>query len=185
MADFYGTAVNFTSYVTARGYAAVVGNQAAIEAALLVASEWIDGKYRASFMAPPGYSNIRSYRIYSDIGTFKTGGRFQVREWPRTGFVDIYGYAIDAYEIPREVENATYEVAYRQMTTPGSLYTDNAQSKYRRVSIDGAIAVEYAGASTMALQLDIPIVDEILSGLIGGGTGANLSGLSGRSQRAQ
>lgn len=62
------------------------------EELLLRASEYID-RYRLRF---PGS---------------KTGGRSQVREWPRKGAVDLNGELIAEDEIPNEVVAATYEAA--------------------------------------------------------------------------
>ena len=51
MPDFYGTATAFTAYHAARDNTvpADVDTDAEIEVALLVASEWIDARYRPQF----------------------------------------------------------------------------------------------------------------------------------------
>jgi len=155
MEDRYGTVDGFTTYVTARGYDLPATDPDDVGAALVVASDWIDGKYGAEFRAS---------------GTLKTGGRAQVLEWPRTGFMDAYGYAIPSDSVPREIEKATYEAAYRQLIKPGTLFTDYVGSKaYKQVHIEGAISVTYAGgASAQNAQIVIPLIGHYLAALIGG-----------------
>lgn len=168
MSEFYGTSTGFTTYVTARGYAAAIDPDD-IEPALIVASEWIDGRYGAAFRAG---------------GTFRTAGRAQDREWPRAGFVDGSGYPIAADEIPREIEKATYEAAYRQLVAPGSLSTDYVAAKsIKSAAVDGAVSVTYAGASSASdAQLVVPWIDQLLAPLLSW-RGASTSALSGRVER--
>jgi hypothetical protein len=164
MADFYGTANGYTAYLTARGLT-VDGDltDADIETLLLVASEWLDGKYLTAF---PG---------------LKTGLRAQVREWPRNGVVDIYGYILASDVPPREIENATYEAAYREQQSFGSLTVDYTPGKYKAVSIDGALSVQYAERSAYDVQLQIPAVDGILAPILNGyGNSSSLSGCINR-----
>ena len=158
----YGSAVGFTAYHTARGRAAQIADydDDEITPALIVASEWLDARYRSSF---PGT---------------KVGMREQVREWPRVGGTDADGYAIASSVVPVEVENATYEAALRVLVKPGALSVDYTPPKYDSVSIDGAIAVKYARFNgAMDVQLNIPVVGQILSPLLtGSGVGSSLSG---------
>lgn len=170
MADFYGTEAAFTDYCEARQYDIPAGAVSEdILAALLVASEWLDARYVPVWLAS---------------GTFKTGGRAQVREWPREGYVDVYGYPIDPNSVPREIENATYEAALRQLVNPGSLMVDYTPGKYKQVSVDGAISVTYADFNgAYDVQLDVPIIDGIIAPLVNGFPGANLSGLTGHVYR--
>ena len=153
MADFYGTVDGYAAYAEARGMDAPAAvDPDDVQAALLVASVWLDGRYGSTFR----------------LRTQKTGGRAQAREWPRAGFVDGSGYPIGFAEVPREVEHATYEAAFRQLLKPGALHTDFSLAKsYKRVAIDGALSVEFAGASSATdAQMIIPIVDQILSPLL-------------------
>ena len=146
----YGTVAGFRAYHTARGRdLSAWDDDAEIEAAKLVASEWIDARYQGSF---PGT---------------KVGMRDQMREWPRVGGVDRDGYTISSSFVPTEIENATYEATYRQLGLPGSLSVDWTPPKYNRVSVDGAISVEYArfyGASDV--QTRFAIIDEILAPIL-------------------
>lgn len=169
MADFYGTAAGFTAYHDARGrseqLAALDLDDAQIEAALLVASEWIDGKYFVNFCG------------------VKVGMRDQIREWPRMGVTDVNGYPIDQNSIPREVENATYEAALRQLVTPGSLSVDYTPGKYESVSVDGAISVKFAKFnSAYETQTQFAVIDAILSPLLSARNG-NFSSFSGAAVR--
>ena len=167
MADFYGTASGFETYHTARGRSVAAWDDAdEVNAALLVASEWLDARYRSSF------------------GGLKVGQRAQLREWPRTGSFDTYGYSIPSDVVPTEIENATYEIAYRQLAAPGSLAVDWTPNKYKRASVDGAVSVEYASfASAWDAQTQFVIVDQILSPILTG-CGAGSSPLSGAVYRA-
>lgn len=154
MVDFYGTAAGFTAYHTARGRDVSDYDDSTIETKLLVGSEFLDGAFRAQF---PGY---------------KLGLAAQLREWPRTGVTDYYGYEVPSTVVPEAVENATYEIALRELASPGVTNTDSTPNKYRRVSIDGALSVEYANQDAMSLQLQMPILAQILDPLIGTRGGA-------------
>ena len=124
----YGSAVGFETYHTARGRTVPDSwTDAYIEAALLVASEYIDQKYGNRFFG------------------FPTGGYTQEREWPRTlAYTDTYPvYVFAADEIPTEVVDATYEAAFREATEQGSLTVDFTPSKYSSVSVTGAVSVNY------------------------------------------
>jgi len=163
--EMYGTAAGFRTYFDDREIEYSAGwTDEFIEAKLLVASEWIDGRYRAAF---PGQ---------------KTGLREQVREWPRTGAFDVYGYVIQTDEIPREIEQATYEAALREAETAGSLSVDFTPSKYKSVSIDGALSVTYAGQSYGSeVQPQFARIDEVIAPVLTGN--AALSSLSGYAAR--
>lgn len=178
----YGDATGFEAYFTARNKN-ISGSwhTTAINAALLVASEWIDGCYGNFFIGE------------------KTGGFTQEREWPRKsatvvekqsryslepsfGFVAYYTFPDT--EIPERVINATYEAAYRQLTTPGSLEVDYTPGKYKSVSIDGALSVEYQQINSYTeVQLQIGAVDRLLWPLLDSSMGGGMSNLSGGSSR--
>lgn len=147
MPDYYGTVEAADAYHSARGNSSWASASPDLKlASIIVASEWLDYKYGSQFPA------------------YKTGMRDQIREWPRTGVVDWYGYPIGPNEIPREVENATYEVALRNSRNPGALNIDVVLAKtYKAVTIQGAVAVQYAGAmSPEDMELVIPIIGRIL-----------------------
>lgn len=166
MAVNYGTVNGFREYCFARNNLHSNESDDKILAALLVASEWLDANYRASF---PG---------------LKVGLREQEREWPRTGATDVYGYAISDDSVPVEIENATYEATHREIDNSGSLSTDYTPAKYKSASVSGAVSVEYRQFdSAMEAQMRITIVDQILRPVLTG-SGGLLSSNVGQSQRA-
>lgn len=164
MADFYGTVNGYHTYHTERESLTGPHGDAAVLAALLVASEWIDARYRTLFCG------------------LKVGERAQAREWPRTGALDYYGYAVESTSVPVEIEQATYEAALIHLTGSTPLSQNFTPAKYRTVSVDGAISLEYAQFSNSAeIQTQFKRIEEILSLLVGksGGSAAG-NGLSGR-----
>jgi hypothetical protein len=157
----YGSIAGADAYHAERGNTAWADAETATkQAALVIASEWIDGKYRTSF---PGW---------------KTGARDQVREFPRVNMFDSAGNSIASDVTPVEVEYATYEVALRQVVSPGSLLIDVTEgSQIASVSVSGAVAVTYRGvADASAYQVSIPAVDRILAPILINGGGGSLSG---------
>lgn len=159
------TVAGLNDYLTARGLdiPGTVDSDAQ-EAALLVASEWIDGTYGKLFSG------------------FQTGGFLQDREWPRTGAVtntdQPYTFPTDA--IPDRVTNAVYEAAFRQIIAPGSLLVDYTPNKYKSVSVDGAVSVEYAGFSSAAqVQKTYPAIDRLLEPLFDTSANGSFSIASG------
>lgn len=107
MPDYYGDLTGALAYNAARGNAAwsaagVTDPQR--EAALLRASEALDGMYGSRFSGQP------------------TGGRAQVRAWPRDGAVDhCTDETLPNDAVPVEIENATYALALAELVTPGSM----------------------------------------------------------------
>lgn len=153
MADFYGTVEGATAYHTARDNAAwsAAGVTDALRTASLVrASSWIDATYGNRF---PGK---------------KTEGRAQDLAWPRTGATDAEGEEIADDEIPREIEQATFEAALRELATPGSLSPDYVASERVKQEKVGELAVTYADGAGSADDVKpvISIIDGILSSLL-------------------
>ena len=155
---YYGTTIKFENYHIARGRDPSVFEYEDVEAALLIASEWLDGSFRDRF---PG---------------LKVGMREQVREWPRTAVLDRNGYAVSPLYVPNEIESATYEAAYRHLQTPGSLQVDYTPNKYSEVAVEGAVRVKYNNLDASTIQKNFPIIGYILDGLLGGS--GNFSPLS-------
>lgn len=146
--SFYGSYDEFLVYCDERGYE-VTHSESRVEAALLVASEWLDATYRKFFQG------------------LKVGQRYQIREWPRTGVVDNYGYAVASNEVPWEIEHATFEAALRELASSGSLTVDYVPPKYKSVSIDGAVSVQYASVSSgWELQPEFLKIDQILAPIL-------------------
>ena len=162
----YGTVAGFRTYHGDRGRTVDSGtySDADVDAAKLIASEWIDGAYWSSF---PGS---------------KVSGRDQTREWPRTGVVDKDGYAVDDATVPPEIEYATYEATLRELQSAGALSKDYTPSKYRRVAISGSVSVDYENRQVTDIQTQFKIINEILAPILS--RYASLSSLSGSTGRA-
>jgi hypothetical protein len=150
VADFYGTLDDATAYMAARSYT-WTGTDADKDAALLRGSEYVDslGMVRPCFW----------------VGT-KTGGRAQVRQWPRTGAVDGFGDPVANDEVPQEVINATYEASYRELASPGSLNPDYVASDTFKQAKVGPLEVTYATSSDPDAIPTKPVVS-VINDLIG------------------
>lgn len=162
----YGTNAAADAYHLARGNTAWgSATDDAKNAARLLASEWVDAQFEAQF---PGY---------------RTGKLAQDRAWPREEAYDIWSVYIEPDATPVMVENATYEVALRQIIRPGSLYVDWTPGKDKKsVSISGAVSVTYAGAMSYAdAQIQIGNIGAILAPILTGNQG--ISQYSGRNSR--
>ena len=169
MAKYSNTSVaGFAEYMEARGRE-IPGTwtDEIIDAALLLASEWIDGVYG---------------RLFSGQ---KAGGFLQDREWPRTGAysntIPVYTFPSDV--IPDQIASAVYEAAFKQASNPGSLIVDYTPGKYKSVSIEGALSVEYAQFSSASeVQTQFSLIDMILDPLLAA-LGAGFSSYSGVASR--
>lgn len=162
MAVSYVTILEYEAYCEERGLPATHPHATVLEKGL-VASEWLDARYRSMF------------------GGLKTGGRAQEREWPRTGASDIEGYSIDSTVVPPEVKYATYEALRREIDTPGILAKDYTPNKYQKASVSGAVSVDYTNFnSATETQMQLQIVNDILSNIIYMDGGNLLSGGSRR-----
>lgn len=153
--SYYGSVEGYRSYHIVRGRAASDPNSRVLEA-LLIASEWLDGSY-----SWPGYK-------YRDRN-------LQTRAWPRSHVTDADGWDVAYDVVPVEIEQATYEVAYRWLIDPTVLTPDHTPEKYSSVSIDGALSVKYRGLDAQQVQKQFPILGIILGRLTGGSGGSSLS----------
>lgn len=151
----YGSFAGFTAYHVARNHDIAAYDEDDVNAALLVGTKSLDGRYRNGFAGE------------------KTARRDQDDEWPRTGAYDENGDPIDTDEIPVEAEYATYELALQELISPGSLSVNYTPSAYQSVSVDGAVSVTYADRSDVSdAQTKFAIVDEIIGPLlVMGGSG--------------
>lgn len=162
MDEFYGSAAAYLAYHLSRGRDQSARSTDEIERALLIATEWMDG-----WFSWPGYK----------VGTRET----QVLDWPRSEVFDRDGWPVDYRVVPREIEHATYELAMRWLDEPTVLSPDHTPEKYKRVSIDGALSVEYRGLGATAAQKQFPILGVILARLTGGSNVSPLSSSMARS----
>jgi len=146
--NHYGTINDADIYLAERGFIDWVAlDDTDKTSSLIVASEYIDATYGNQF------------------GGQKTAGRSQVLLWPRLYAYDAYGNLLPSDEVPREVEWATYQLAMRQGTAPGSLSSDfNGGEVIKRAKVEGAVEVEYAGDGSFGnSQTVFPIVDGIIA----------------------
>lgn len=112
----------------------------------------------------------------------RTFGRDQGLEWPRAdeneldGLVtDRDGESIGDDEIPVEIKQAVFELALREVATPGSAIPDVSRLKKRIKA--GSVEIEYGDGQPFTTEFQI--VDGILRRLIGGGPSSTSSSLSG------
>lgn len=98
-ADSYGTRAGFITHA-ANYYGATVADTDASDVPMRAAFAWLSGQ--------------------SWKGT-KTYGRSQTGAWPRKNVVDCEGIAIASDEIPSEVIQAQYDLAYAEFVSAGVL----------------------------------------------------------------
>lgn len=163
---FYGNADGFLTYLNERGREVSDDwDTADINAALLVASEWLDNQYETSWI---GYKK-----------DFE-----QERSWPRqNAVVPTYPYHVfSTTDIPVQVVCATYEAAQRELTNKGSLQIDYKPSVYKSVSVHNAVIVEYNDTVTSAydVQTQITVIQNLMSSLIDPQKGVDNNPLCGK-----
>lgn len=167
----YGNADGFKEYLGARGKSLnCAWNDDLINSALLVASEWLDTLYEDSWIG------------------YKTNGYTQERSWPRKSATvkTMYGwYTFPDNEIPEKVVHATYEAAFRHLTDSNVLQPDFTPSKYKSVSVSGAISVVFSDMITSAadVQTQFPVIQGLMADLIDDTDGKDLSPLTGKAVR--
>lgn len=121
-ADSYGTRSGFITHAL-NYYGAAVPDTDASDVSMRAAFAWLSGQ--------------------SWKGT-KTYGRSQTGAWPRTGVVDCEGIAIAVDEVPSEVIQAQYDLAYAEYVSAGVL-SPSGSIRDALVSMEkvDVIAVEY------------------------------------------
>lgn len=167
---FYGNVEDFKNYCTLRNKVLPeTWTNEMIESALLISSEWLDSKYENIFIG------------------YKANGYKQERSWPReAAVVQNYPYYLFAKdEIPEQLNKATYEAAFRNLTSPGSLEVDFTPNQYKSVRIEGGVSVEYNSSLAYAsdIQTEIPIIQSLMSDLIDYDKSGSFSRVSGRASR--
>jgi hypothetical protein len=108
---------------------------------------------------------------------YKTHGRNQGLEWPRTAAYDREGYLISGSLIPPEVKAAVCEMAIRELTEPGSMLPDLERGGQINELSAGSVRIVY-GANAQATTT-FQLIDKMLSGLLGSPF-STLAGISGR-----
>ncbi len=157
-ANSYASVALADAYMASIGRADWAGIDTLKEAALIRATQYIDGKFRRSWSGQ------------------KLNGRDQALDWPRTGAVDCDGYQI-GNDIPPEIIKAVCEAALRELTDPFSLSPDVVEGTQKTLVGVDSIRWETntAKIGADAMRPVLTVVDDILSSLI-------CSGLSGSSQ---
>lgn len=163
------TAESFVSVADADTYHSARGNSA-----------WADGttaeKEEALRRASTFLSNSYPWAGYP------VNARTQLLAWPRYDVVDQDGNPVASDEVPREVVNATYEVALRELATPGSMNPDvTLADKVKREKV-GPLEVEYANAdvSANASRPILTIVRDMIGGLLRAGAASGMFGVAVR-----
>jgi hypothetical protein len=116
----YGSVSGADAYHLARGTTAWAGTEAAKEAALIRATQALDGRYRW-----PGIRHSET----------------QALDWPRDAAYDVDGYEIEG--LPQGVIDATYEAALIELLEPGAL-SPTVDTGVRSEKV-GSINIDYFG----------------------------------------
>lgn len=99
LSDSYGTRAGFITHAL-NYYGAAVPDADASDVPMRAAFAWLSGQ---------SWKGAKTY------------GRSQTGAWPRTGVVDCEGIAIAIDEIPTEVIQAQYDLAYAEYVSAGVL----------------------------------------------------------------
>ena len=144
-ANGYVTVVEFTTYHVDRGREPSDFDNEQIEAAIVKATDYIDGRF-----------NYVGYRL---------SGREQLTEWPRGNAYDRYNYAVVG--IPNEVKEACNEYAWRALTTdlnPDPLRDDSGALVQSRSEKVGPLTETVSFATGASFKLPrYPEADQKLS----------------------
>jgi hypothetical protein len=151
----YVSESEFDAYCEDRGLTPATGD---VEPALVRATTALDGHYHTQY---PGY---------------RTYGREQGLEWPRTGAYDYEGNVIGDDEIPQEIKDATCEMCIRELTEPGVMTPDLGRPVQSIQA--GSVGITYGGGTQMTTYT---VIDGILSPIL---SGSGTSTYSGRAVRA-
>src|SRR4051812_16479676 len=126
----YGNDIGFKTYAEAAGYVLPDGATDAQIAAARQRGALVIDRYEPRF------------------GGRRVTGFAQERAWPRIGAVTQWGEAIGGTDIPAAIEKASYEAAFLELISPGSLspvVTGSSQVKREKV---GSLEVEYAASKS-------------------------------------
>jgi hypothetical protein len=146
----YGDDTAFSAWLTDNGRTLPDGSPSA---AVLRqrGSVYVDGTYGLRFPGTP------------------TGGADQERAWPRTGATDRWGNALNASTVPTRVIHASFEAAWAEASSPGSLVASGSSvGRVKREKVEGAVEVEYQSSSGSAgLVADLTPMLTAVEGLLG------------------
>lgn len=160
----YGSLADADAYHDARGRADVWSSRSVDDrlAALIRAADYVDAVYESRFAGQ------------------RTDPE-QDRAWPRRDAGVLYGAPISPDAVPRPVEIAAYEVALREIMSPGSLLVAaSIGAAIQSESIDGAVSVTYRAARSVDdYVVRVLAAERVLAPLL-----APAGGLSGTAVRA-
>lgn len=123
-------------------------------------SSWANARFGASRTTAPACDQDAEKHILRAMDYFEAqefqGYKVtstQVLQWPRS-WVEIDGFAVETNEIPKEVKNSIYELAYADELGQGELASVDRKTKKEKV---GDIEVEYAdSSSSQIINLSVP-----------------------------
>lgn len=159
---------SFVSVAAADAYHDARGNTAWVSSSSPADEDKEQALRRASYFL----SNSYSWQGYP------VNGRSQALAWPRTGVTDAEDYAVPSTSVPREIADATCEIALRELVSPGAMNPDvtlSAQVKREKVDV---LEVEYSNAFTDAdaSRPILLIVRDMIGGLLKTGSSNSLVG---------
>lgn len=96
----------------------------------------------------------------------KLNGRSQAQAWPRSGVTDAEGLTVDPETIPPEIEQATAESSWYELTV-GPLAPSVAMAGQIKREKTDVLETEYFGATTAdASRPVLLLVQDIVAGLV-------------------
>jgi len=153
MPDIYGDLAGFKSWADDRGrvYPVTSGADDQISAALVRATDYVDGRYRGRW---------RGIKADAD----------QSLAWPRAKVRDEDGYLLPGDAVPVRVEYAAYEATLRFLAGDDlqpDLERGGAVTKTRDKA--GPVETETEYSASAPARAAITAIDDLLAGLIRGG----------------
>ncbi|MEL7299368.1 MAG: DnaT-like ssDNA-binding protein [Pseudomonadota bacterium] len=156
----YGTQEAFATYCSVGGYDLTGIDATAQTAALVRASTFVDGL---------GYRDT-GRGVQSPLWPGRPAVAGQSAEWPRTGASDVYGAEFGDADIPQRVIDATYEVAFHDLSGGDINRALSPDQLVTREKFD-VVEFQYAGGDGKMVDTRpvLPAVMSLLAPLIGGG----------------
>lgn len=127
-ADAFVSVAEFNAYCDTRGHDNSAYSTTQIEQAIVRATDFMSNSWRWDGFKRKGRGNADGE---------------QALAFPRTHLVDRDGYSVSYTSVPREIKDATIEVARVELATPGTMtpsYTPHDRVKSEKV---GPIAQEF------------------------------------------
>lgn len=158
-ANSYLTLAEATAYYEGRLTSVAWDNAADQEALLVMATRTINGYFLGRRTAIMVEGNVPAYRVGARWTGAPADG-VQSLAWPRAGMYNGNGYAIAGTAIPRELKDATAELAIQ--TAGGNTTLDIASSVKGITSIKaGGVAIGFGGQNSQTVTSK-PLPDAVL-----------------------